>query len=83
MGEVLLHAELGVPLPAGVGLDQEGQPTRDARAALLGGVLLSVAIKATGCRLWCRPWASLPAQRWPAARCRIMGFYSSRSTLAC
>ena len=38
-GEVLLHAELGVPLPAGVGLDQEGQPTRDARAALLGGVL--------------------------------------------
>jgi LDH2 family malate/lactate/ureidoglycolate dehydrogenase len=38
-GEVLLHAELGAPLPAGVGLDQEGQPTRDARAALLGGVL--------------------------------------------
>jgi len=38
-GEVLLHAELNAPLPAGVGLDQEGQPTRDARAALLGGVL--------------------------------------------
>lgn len=38
-GEVLLHAEHGTPLPAGVGLDQEGQPTRDARAALLGGVI--------------------------------------------
>jgi L-2-hydroxycarboxylate dehydrogenase (NAD+) len=38
-GEVLLHAELGTPLPAGVGLDQEGQPTRDARAVLLGGVI--------------------------------------------
>ena len=38
-GEVLLHAETGTPLPAGVGLDREGQPTRDAQAALLGGVL--------------------------------------------
>jgi LDH2 family malate/lactate/ureidoglycolate dehydrogenase len=38
-GEVLLHAELGAPLPPGVGLDQDGQPTRDARATLLGGVL--------------------------------------------
>ncbi len=38
-GEVLLHAETGAPLPAGVGLDREGQPTRDAQAALLGGVL--------------------------------------------
>jgi LDH2 family malate/lactate/ureidoglycolate dehydrogenase len=38
-GEVLLHAQLGVPLPEGVGLDQEGRPTRDAGEALLGGVL--------------------------------------------
>ncbi len=38
-GEVLLHAETGAALPAGVGLDREGQPTRDAQAALLGGVL--------------------------------------------
>ena len=38
-GEVLLHAEIGAPLPAGVGLDQEGQLTCDARAVLLGGVL--------------------------------------------
>jgi LDH2 family malate/lactate/ureidoglycolate dehydrogenase len=38
-GEVLLHAEIGEPLPVGVGLDRDGQPTRDAQAALLGGVL--------------------------------------------
>jgi LDH2 family malate/lactate/ureidoglycolate dehydrogenase len=38
-GEVLLHAQLGTPLPEGVGVDQEGKPTRDAEAALLGGVL--------------------------------------------
>jgi LDH2 family malate/lactate/ureidoglycolate dehydrogenase len=38
-GEVLLHAELGTPLPTGVGLDREGHPTRDARKTLLGGVL--------------------------------------------
>jgi LDH2 family malate/lactate/ureidoglycolate dehydrogenase len=38
-GEVLLHAELGTPLPAVVGLDREGRPTRDAHETLLGGVL--------------------------------------------
>ena len=38
-GEVLLHAELDTPLPAGVGLDREGRPTSDARETLLGGVL--------------------------------------------
>jgi LDH2 family malate/lactate/ureidoglycolate dehydrogenase len=38
-GEVLLHAQLGLPLPDGVGLDQNGQPTRDAQAAVRGGVL--------------------------------------------
>jgi LDH2 family malate/lactate/ureidoglycolate dehydrogenase len=38
-GEVLLHAELGTPLPAGVGLDKDGRPTQDAQQTLLGGVL--------------------------------------------
>lgn len=38
-GEVLLHAHLGTPLPEGVGLDQDGRPTRDATQAVLGGVL--------------------------------------------
>ncbi|HEX9872403.1 MAG TPA: Ldh family oxidoreductase, partial [Candidatus Tectomicrobia bacterium] len=38
-GEVLLHAELGTPLPAGVGLDKDGRPTRDAQETMLGGVL--------------------------------------------
>jgi LDH2 family malate/lactate/ureidoglycolate dehydrogenase len=38
-GEVLLHAQLGLPLPEGVGLDQEGRQTRDAEEARRGGVL--------------------------------------------
>ncbi len=56
-GEVLLHAHLGKPLPEGMGLDAEGQPTQDAQATILGGVLpfgghkgygLSVAVQAMG-----------------------------------
>ncbi len=56
-GEVLLHAHLGTPLPEGVGLDKDGRPTRDAKEAVLGGVLpfgghkgygLSFAIQAMG-----------------------------------
>jgi LDH2 family malate/lactate/ureidoglycolate dehydrogenase len=56
-GEVLLHAHRGAPLPAGVGLDKDGQPTRDAREVVLGGVLpfgshkgysLSFAVQALG-----------------------------------
>lgn len=56
-GEVLLHAHLGHPLPEGVGVDQHGQPTRDAAEAALGGVLpfgghkgysLSFAVQAMG-----------------------------------
>jgi len=38
-GEVLLQAHLDQPLPEGVGLDQDGQPTRRARDVLRGGVL--------------------------------------------
>ncbi|MBM3344420.1 MAG: Ldh family oxidoreductase [Betaproteobacteria bacterium] len=37
-GDVLLHAHLGEPLPEGVGVDQHGNPTRDAAAAVKGGV---------------------------------------------
>jgi LDH2 family malate/lactate/ureidoglycolate dehydrogenase len=37
-GDVMLHAHLGEPLPEGVGIDEQGNPTRDAAAALKGGV---------------------------------------------
>ena len=37
-GDVMLHAHLGEPLPEGVGIDQHGNPTRDAAAAMKGGV---------------------------------------------
>jgi LDH2 family malate/lactate/ureidoglycolate dehydrogenase len=56
-GEVMLHAHLGEPLPEGVGFDENGNPSRDARAVLKGGVApfgghkgygLSFAIQALG-----------------------------------
>lgn len=56
-GEVMLHAHLGRPLPEGIGFDEAGRPTRDAAAALRGGVVpfgghkgygLSFAIQALG-----------------------------------
>jgi LDH2 family malate/lactate/ureidoglycolate dehydrogenase len=37
-GDVMLHAQLGHPLPEGIGFDESGQPTRDAAATLRGGV---------------------------------------------
>jgi LDH2 family malate/lactate/ureidoglycolate dehydrogenase len=56
-GEVMLHAHLGIPLPDGIGFDAKGNPTRDANAALEGGVVpfgghkgygLSFAVQALG-----------------------------------
>ena len=56
-GEVLLSAETGEALPAGLAFDADGNPTRDARAAAGGGVApwgghkgygLSFAIQALG-----------------------------------
>lgn len=37
-GDIMLHAHLGEPLPDGVGVDENGNPTRDASAVLKGGV---------------------------------------------
>jgi LDH2 family malate/lactate/ureidoglycolate dehydrogenase len=37
-GEVLLAAETGEPLPEGVAVDADGNPTRDGKAAAKGGV---------------------------------------------
>ncbi len=56
-GEVMLHAQLEQPLPEGIGFDEAGRPTRDANAALRGGVVpfggykgygLSFAVQALG-----------------------------------
>jgi LDH2 family malate/lactate/ureidoglycolate dehydrogenase len=38
-GEVLLHAHLGRELPEGIGFDADGNPTRDAKAVIDGGVV--------------------------------------------
>jgi LDH2 family malate/lactate/ureidoglycolate dehydrogenase len=57
VGDLRLHALLGQALPAGIAFDRHGAPTRDAGAALEGGVLpfgghkgygLSFAIQALG-----------------------------------
>ena len=37
-GELLLHRRTGEPLPEGVALDSNGQPTRDPVAALAGAI---------------------------------------------
>jgi len=56
-GDVMLHAQLGQPLPEGIAFDEAGLPTRDAKAALRGGVVpfggykgygLSFAVQALG-----------------------------------
>lgn len=56
-GEVMLHAHLGEPLPAGVGFDEQGRPSTDGKAVLKGGVApfgghkgygLSFAVQALG-----------------------------------
>jgi LDH2 family malate/lactate/ureidoglycolate dehydrogenase len=56
-GEVLLHAQLGLPIPDGVGFDAAGLPTTDANEVVKGGVIpfaghkgygLSFAIQALG-----------------------------------
>ena len=38
-GEVMLHAHIGKELPEGIGFDAQGNPTRDAKAVLEGGVV--------------------------------------------
>jgi LDH2 family malate/lactate/ureidoglycolate dehydrogenase len=57
VGDLRFHARLGAPLPEGVAFDAEGKPTRDADAALAGGVVpfgghkgygLSFAVQALG-----------------------------------
>ncbi|MGZ5171485.1 MAG: Ldh family oxidoreductase, partial [Burkholderiales bacterium] len=69
-GDVTLHAHLGLPLPEGVGFDEHGKPTSDAKAALRGGVGtfggykgfgLSFAIQALGLLAG----ASMPNQKSP------------------
>jgi len=56
-GDVMLHAQLGHPLPEGIGFDETGRATCDAAATLRGGVAafgghkgygLSFAVQALG-----------------------------------
>lgn len=47
-GEVQLHAHLGQPIPEGIGFDGQGNPTRDARAVMEGGVVPIAGYKGYG-----------------------------------
>lgn len=56
-GDVMLNAHIGEPLPEGIGFDKAGNPSRDAKAVLEGGVVpfgghkgyvLSIAVQALG-----------------------------------
>jgi LDH2 family malate/lactate/ureidoglycolate dehydrogenase len=56
-GDVMLHAHIDEPLPAGIGFDKDGNPSTDAAAVLEGGVVpfgghkgyvLSMAVQALG-----------------------------------
>lgn len=56
-GDVMLHAHLGQPIPAGIGFDGQGNPTTDAVKVQEGGVVpwgehkgygLSIAVQALG-----------------------------------
>jgi len=38
-GEVLLHAQLGRPIPEGIGFDAQGRPSTDATEVVKGGVI--------------------------------------------
>ena len=66
-GEVLLSAETGEALPAGLAFDADGNPTRDARAAAGGGVAPWGGHKGYGLVL-CDPGAGAPGRRGAAAR---------------
>lgn len=47
-GEVQLHAHLGQEIPEGIGFDGQGNPTRDARAVMEGGVVPFAGYKGYG-----------------------------------
>ena len=47
-GEVQLHAHLGQEIPEGIGFDAQGNPTRDAKAVMEGGVVPIAGYKGYG-----------------------------------
>ena len=73
-GEVLLHAHLGLPLPAGVGFDQHGQPTRDAQAVAQGGVAPFGGHKGYGLSFMVQAMGLLAGAAMPRGQVQDYGF---------
>lgn len=73
-GEVLLHAQIDSPLPDGVGVDRNGMPTRDAKEALLGGVLPFGGHKGFGLSLAMQTMGLLAGAALPRGNVQDYGF---------
>ena len=73
-GEVMLHAHIGAPLPDGVGVDRNGLPTRDAKEALLGGVLPFGGHKGFGLSLAMQMMGLLAGAALPRGNVQDYGF---------
>lgn len=73
-GEVQLHARIDAPLPDGVGVDRNGMPTRDAKEALLGGVLPFGGHKGFGLSLAMQTMGLLAGAAIPNGNVQDYGF---------
>jgi LDH2 family malate/lactate/ureidoglycolate dehydrogenase len=73
-GEVLLYAQLGRPLPEGVGVDKNGAPTQDAKEATLGGVLPFGGHKGFGLSLAIQTMGLLAGAALPRGNVQDYGF---------
>jgi LDH2 family malate/lactate/ureidoglycolate dehydrogenase len=72
--EAVLAARIGRPLPRGVALDDQGHPTRDAAAALLGTFLPFGGHKGFGLALIVQALGLLAGAALPRGRVQDFGF---------
>lgn len=72
--EVVLAARLGRPLPEGVAVDNDGRLTRDAVAALAGGILPFGGHKGFGLSLMVQALSLLGGAALPRGRVQDFGF---------
>ena len=73
-GEVLLAAETGEPLPEGVAVDADGNPTRDGKAAAKGGVSAFGGHKGYGLALAIQALGLLAGAAIPRGQMQDYGF---------
>ena len=73
-GDIVLAARLGRALPEGAAVDENGEPTRDAAAALEGGVLPFGGHKGFGFSLMVQALCLMAGSQWPAAHVPGYGF---------